>query len=80
MNVLDRYFRNRAKSLIYYSQRRELYKKIRELERISNKYNDMANKDEVEVREMFNNGVFDNYKTMTDKAIDKLYQSKEPSK
>ncbi len=74
MNTLDRYFRNRAKSLIYYSQRRALYRQIRKLERISDKYNKMAHKDYAEVRQMFNDGVFDSYKTMTDKAIDKLYK------
>ncbi len=62
MNILNRYFRNSAKSLLIECEISDLYKKIRQLRKKQTGYYAKNSKDEVEVRKLFDEGVFKSYK------------------
>lgn len=75
MKVLNRYFTRDARALKIQFEIRDLQKQIRALNRKQRKIFNLLHQDDAEVRQMFNDGVFDSYGKMTWKYFNKLYNS-----
>lgn len=76
MKVLNRYFTRDARALKIQFEIRELQKQIRALYRKQAKIHKLQRQDEAEVRQMFNDGVFNSYCDMSWKFFNKLYRGK----
>lgn len=73
MKAIDRYFTNDAKSLKIQIDIRDLNRQIRKLRKKQEIYFSRLRRDDAEVRQMFNNGVFNHYGHMTMKYFNKLF-------
>jgi len=72
MKAINRYFRNDAKSLIIEIEISKLQREIRKLRREQRALFVKMHKDNVEIRQMFNDRVFDSYSTMCNIWVMKL--------
>jgi hypothetical protein len=76
MNVKDKYFKLQGKAVNIQCQISEYYREIQKLNKKQQKLNEQASVYEDEVRQMFNDGVFDNYSHETRKWMAKLRNKK----
>jgi hypothetical protein len=76
MKILDKYFRISGKTLLIEHEIHELNKQIRVLRKKQQRLYNINAKYETEVRQMFDDGIFNDYGKLTRFWFNKLWQLK----